>query len=573
MLTPAVVRADSLDFQRVRALPARAWQTDTRIRAVAEQISAEYRKEPGAMLRDVQAAALVDAWNMDGLIAPILPGGGKTLLSFMLATLFRRKGRVRPLLVVPGGSILEKTERDFETDSKSWKLIKPAILSYEKLQRKHGAAALAEINPDLVILDECQELQDSGNTAWKKLRYFMSDARPLLFCLSASLGSRSPMSYWHMISYSLREHSPMPLDLFQALAWHGALGDKIPEYKRIDPSPLRGLWVVPSDLDDLEAAQEAYGQRFVHTPGVVASIGTRPEMGFSVEVRQYPTPLSVAAALEHMHKKRRTEDDKVYRETPDGYVLTSDIEVYQRDVQLETGWYYVWDPPAPEAYREARRAWAIVVSDIIGREIPGLESEELVKLALQREGSPYYGLFELWDEWDKRFRPNTVARWVDRTALEDAAAWLRDESEGRGVCWVDFPHTGRELARLTGLPFFWQKGNDAQGNNIEQHRGSCIASMDTCSVGLNLQHWFDRMYCLGMHSVGDKVEQMLGRIHRPGQKHDVRCVIPYYTPAKLHTLRQAITDSYGSQRRTCVPKKLAYADWSGDVSEIEDLIR
>lgn len=569
MLEPLRVKPDSTDLVRIKNLPVYEWWTDPKLPELIKRLTELYRTPHGQRhLRPGQAAALSAAFRHEGLLAPLTVGAGKTLLSFLLPHIMALKGYTRPMLIVPAG-VYGQTMRDYNNESESkyrdhWRIPPIPIETYQTLSRKRGFEILAEHLPDHIIFDECQLASDSSGTVWSKIKHFMTEQpkRVPILCLSASLGSRSPKSYWHFAINALGQGSPVPIDMWEMLAWHGAIADKI-STDRLDGSPLIELWPDVQGDTVLEQAQHAYGRRFTSTSGVVASIGQKPDIGLQIEVVRHDPEQAVVDCADHIKRKREVPA----LEGQPAYLLIEDIEITQRLDQLELGFAFVWDPPPPPEWRAARKMWGTIVGDILAQKIPGLESPELIKDHLLAVDSPYAAYYHEWQRQRELYHQNTGHRdppskpvWVSRKPMEKAEEWL--EGRAHGIVWVPYPHIGLELARRTGLPYFRKSGISHDGaHHIESWDGPCLASMRSCGVGLNLQYRQHENYHLGWDSVGERCEQLIGRTHRDGQRKPVTCVVPVFTEARERAIRQSVIDAKGEELRSRVPKKLSFARW------------
>lgn len=142
------------ELERIKWLPRVRWQDDEEaLVELCAELTDWLRTDGGLMaLRLVQGAALQDLHDFGGLFAPVRVGAGKTLISYVAATVV---GSMRPLLLVPA-KLRRKTLREFAELRKHW-LGHPnlAIMSYELLSRDRGTAELAKVAPDLIISDEC----------------------------------------------------------------------------------------------------------------------------------------------------------------------------------------------------------------------------------------------------------------------------------------------------------------------------------------------------------------------------------------------------------------------------------
>ena len=143
--TPFEVQ-DTDEFRRVLALPRRDWEEAAQHNDLYLRMTQAYKQRVGTQeMRLIQAAALADAHDNGGLLAPIRVGEGKTLISYLLATVMQNVQR--PCLMLPSG-LIEKTWREFGVLRKHWvchpafitrKSFDAHIISYEILGRDSGA--------------------------------------------------------------------------------------------------------------------------------------------------------------------------------------------------------------------------------------------------------------------------------------------------------------------------------------------------------------------------------------------------------------------------------------------------
>jgi hypothetical protein len=189
-------------------------------------------------------------------------------------------------------------------------------------------------------------------------------------------------------------------------------------------------------------------------------------------------------------------------------------------MEMACGFYYRWDPPAPEDWLTARRAWNASVRSILDKHLPGLDSNLQVERALTLGKYESTVALEAYRDWVKirdTFEPNVVAEWMDDTIVQRCAEWMH---KTKGIVWVKFQALGEELSRVTGYGFCSEQGTDATGKMLEAHAGSpVIASIDANSTGRNLQAWNQNLV-VTPPSNGLAWEQLLGRTHRQGQPAD-----------------------------------------------------
>ncbi len=184
---------------------------------------------------------------------------------------------------------------------------------------------------------------------------------------------------------------------------------------------------------------------------------------------------------------------------------------------LALGYFTVWDPPAPSAWRLARYRWHSSVREVL-QDSRTLDTVKQVASAV--DNGRYPGLVDILADWrdiEPTFIPNSVPVWVGDTALKYAVDWLR---EG-GVVWTGHTHFGIELSKRTGCPYFAAEGLSETGESIVHTKEpGIIASVQANGVQRNLQR-YNRNLIASIYPVGYVVEQCIARTHRQGQRRDV----------------------------------------------------
>lgn len=221
----------------------------------------------------------------------------------------------------------------------------------------------------------------------------------------------------------------------------------------------------------------------------------------------------------------------------------------------------------PVEWRNARKQWTWFVREILRSNRREIDSEAQVVRAIER-GEYDRSALDEWRRVQPMYTPRTEAVWLDYTALDFCARWLRGEAEEvekdtqRGICWVEHTEFGFELSRRTGLPYYHRGGMNAAGQPIEAHPPGepLIASIASNAEGRNLQAWSNALVA-SPPQAGRTAEQLLGRLHRDGQTADeVSFQFLTVIPEQLDSLRRAIDDARAIQDLTGQPQKLVYGD-------------
>jgi hypothetical protein len=619
----------STELERVLAIPRRDWQVGADAFAAAltdalrtgracavcggqrEHVRGCRQRRIPLSLRGVQAVALFEGHQQQGLLGPIGVGRGKTLIHLLMA---RVLGSMRPMLVLQGG-LIGKTRREWLELAVYWQIPNwLKLISYEVLGRVSGKEELERFQPDLIACDEIHKLKSHKAAVTKRVltyvehhRYHSAKKAKCRLCdegippralvsaglrtrlrvvgLSGTITSKSLKDFAHIVHMCVPENNVLPTSWHELECWRLALDENVNEISRVAPGALLKL-CTPDDWKDgasaLTVARRGFARRLRETPGIVAT--TDSTLGASLQLSEREPPTS--PAIEHAFKLLRTA-----WQLPDGYQCVDGVEVYRHACSLARGYYRVWNPRPPAAWLESRSYWGTAVRYVIkgGK----YDSEQDVALNAHRfritvndviqwrnperkpelplaHSDPVIGAMHVYDYWKQErerpqpgtglpFKPNSEAVWICDSVLKDAAAWL--ESHPRGIVWTDSTAFGPALAKFSGRPYFAEKGLDSSGRYIEDATGPIIASLDANKTGRNLQFkWSDNYYVCPMGD-GAETEQALARTHREGQDEDT-VTAEFF----LGCLEYAVAfDAARSRARfieesTTNPQKLNYAD-------------
>lgn len=481
-------------------------------------------------LLPAQAWALYEAGLAGGLLAPIGVGHGKTLLDILVA-LVVPDCRVAALLIPPGlvaqfaAEYLAAREH-FQVPS----LVLPGgagghiapgrpalhVVPYSRFSREEMTDYLERLRPDLIIADEAHALKNAGSVRTGRfLRYFAAHPETRLCAWSGSLTSRSIQDFAHLSAFALGDGSPLPLDPDEVKAWASAVD---PSDWPAPPGALRRLAAGAEDVRD------AVARRIVETRGVVATRGSVTGASIVLRERRPPAmPEELSGLIRDLHASWTR---------PDGEELVLALDVARCARELACGFYYRWrfpgDPPRAivEEWRAARKAWHCELREKLKSPEPHLDSPLLCAKAAIRHAAGYVGDLPTWESraWARwrdvrdTVRHETEAVWVSDYLVRDAAAWA---SRARGIVWYDMDAFGRAVAESAGLPLH-SGGADAEAR-IRAERGdrSIIASIRSHGTGRDgLQYLFAEQLVANPPSSGDAWEQLLGRLHRQGQRAD-----------------------------------------------------
>ncbi len=597
---------DTPEFQRVLNLPRRDWESAAKVNDLYRRMTAAFKMPNGTQeLRLIQASGLADAHDMRGGLFPIRVGEGKTLLAFLLPTVI--PGIVRPTLLLPA-SLVEKTWREFQVLMQHWVAhpaymtrarFNEAVITYETLGRDSGKNKLNERRPDIIISDECHKLRNRQAACTKRVERFMLANPDTIFCgMSGTVTKRSLLDYWHLMYWALRHGMPLPRTEAEMEKWAEALDEKKTDaigrrgagvLTRFCTMEERAALVPPRTArvgvtqqmpifhfrEQLAAARKGYQRRLRETPGIICSSNRNLDCSLLVRRLDVQPPPRIEALLENLRETM---------ETPNGDLLSTPMDVWRHARELACGFWYKWDPPPPEYWMRARKAWNWNVQQIldpegmhfnqyvhlnldspmqVGLAVAGAEWEDDSGVQHTREPTIVDpGIRAAYDEWKrvrKDYKINTVAEWVDDFMLDYALDWMN--VNGPGIVWCEHRAFGQRLARMLGTGFCSTKGEDENGKTIEEYDGApVVASVQANSEGRNLQAWH-RSLIVTMMPTGSLGEQLLGRTHRMGQTADT----VYYDwicacDEQENGFAQMLADATYIQDSTGQSQKLLYAD-------------
>ena len=541
------------DFRRIEQLPRRDWTT-----AYLSQIDnlSEALKTPsGTMsLRMVQACALTEIGLHRGLFAPIGVGHGKTLISLLAPHML---GSQRPLLIVPAQLRDITVSKYCRELSEHWQIPisfcdGSRIISYGSLSTKKGQHLFKELNPDLIICDEAHYFKSSKAARTKRfLRYMRQNPDTRFVAMSGTVTKKSIREYWHLIKLALPNGCPLPLQWNEMSDWANALDENVRPEMRTAPGALRLL------CSQNETPRDGYRNRLIETPGVLATKESELGTSLIIEKIEPPVPQKIQNALQVLR------DDWI---TPAGEDVSDSLDYYRKARELSFGFYYrwKWNPSITESQKEnwlrARSEWRQLVRQESRRE--QTDTELLVWNAyasgiLKRDADIFHNWKTLKAEIDP---PETYPVWFCDQMLESLKS--RTSLNQPRLIWVDNIAIAQRAAIIYGLPYYGAGKNDTKKllSHIDTKSGDAIVSIRAHGTGKNLQAYSESLVLTPPGS-GATWEQLLGRLHRPGQKSDeVKFQVLTHTKELRPAFNQALSDSSYIETTLGSKQKLSYAN-------------
>lgn len=541
--TSSVLR--TVDFSRIEALPRR--KLDVREAEDAARFLTKLFAEPGAdvALRAWQGQAIFECVEYRHLCGGLPVGQGKTLITWLLPLAL---GAKRPVLILPA-SLIDKTRADFRSYLGKWRrpAVPPRLITREELALDKNADLLDCINPDLVMVDESDELANPIAGATNRIDRFrvshQDKAKCVFATMSGTLIRLSILGNWHLLCWSLLEDAPVPLSHTEAKVWAAAIDEAIREPGRRPHPGVLG--------PTIPAAREWYRRRLIETPGVI----------IVDEDSAADIPLTIRTRL----SREDPTLDRHYSEflrrfrNPGGIEVTDPLSRWTLDALMGCGLYNYYDPEPPIEWRLARRAEAKFVRDRILRTRRSRRPVDTEKQVLNR-----YRDDPVVVEWLRQkptFDPRKATRfkWFSDSTLQSALDWLAESPEP-GVVWCGSKEFGKRLAAKARLPYYGSKGRTQGGGGLHcaDTSRSLVASWPANKRGFNLQPWRRALIVLPPQSA-KFLEQIIGRHHRAGQDREVVVDILLTSGGTIDAFEAALKEARFSKQVTSLTQKVLRA--------------
>jgi hypothetical protein len=537
----------SQEFARIAALERR-----TLTLADAEEVARELTPHllergarPGVALRPWQAIALLELAAHGGLFAGLPVGQGKTLISALAPVMVQA---ARPVLVVPA-ALVDKTRADFASYLGTWRAPNPwpVIVTREALSIESGRRLLEDLQPDLIMIDECDDLANPKSAAARRIDRYIVDKQDgvRVLAMSGTISRKSIKGYAHLLGWTLRDRAPIPNVPGELELWALVLDDHgTRNVRRPDPGPLG---------ESVSEALDWYRERLTQTPGVVIVDEDSCDQPLTVRVRLAKEDPVLDAHYETFLKTL---------ENPDGMPVSDPLSRWRFDGQLGAGLYLRYVPPGPpEEWRQARRAVAAFVRDTIDRSQHTARPLDTEAPVLSRYAD--HPIVKAWnyacatygDDWE------TEGVWLSASTIESAVEWLR-ESDEPSIIWSGVTEFGEALATAGRLPYYGPKGRErmsGRGLHVADPHASLVASWHANKKGFNLQAWRRHLVVHPPQSA-KWLEQIFGRTHRAYQDRPVVFDVLATSGGTLDSFEAAISEATRVRARDAMTQKILRAE-------------
>lgn len=580
-MTPAVARRTvNPELERILLLPRRTYAAgdvayDSAMRRLQTLVKpgAEVGGRPFEWWPD-QVAAAAAGLEAGGGVFLIDVGGGKTLITFALATLLSED---RCVLIVPA-RLVEPTHEKWR-QARQVLDVKPVMVwSYESLGVRSGVRKLVHARPTAIVADEAHFLRHRSAARTRRvMRYLEANPGCKLFCLSGTLEGRSLHHYAHLMHAALGDGSPLPRP---SKAKHvlESWANVIDPEGEVQSGDTVHLAALRDDFAPGETGRAgfraAFRRRLESAPGVVVSQGDGPKASLRVvRWRSLRAPAEVERLIDHVMGGGPR---------PDGEVFARPLDAWACARQLAGGFYLVWDWSQVTAdgrpdleWLDARRRWHEVGRRHQGRWVVDEEGRlpldtmaqiwDHFEQLLAAQGEPRTAdeaAFCAWRQQREKPEPPTVPVWVDRYVVNLAAHLAAQAVAGRCrpfLIWYGSRAMGEALEQA-GIDVRGA-GSDPPDRERDRRRGCVALSIPVHKTGQNLQHLWSRNLVIEPPPSAIDYEQLIGRTHRPRQPEDEVevVVLDHVRPLRAQWPRIYEQARYAEQTRGR-RQRLLYAD-------------
>lgn len=556
---------DSLT-QRLVRLPSHSVDPGDPDGSLVRKWTKRFAKSGEFDLRPVQAAALevlsqIAAYDGVGGYLQMAVGSGKTLVNLLASQLYDNVKR--PLLLLPP-DLVPELEAEIFRWQRHFDIKVPDYLTFSKLSQPTSSAYLEEIGPDLIIIDESQNLSNPNAARTKRfLRYLKEHPKTRVICLTGTITDQSIVEYSHLLKISIGPLTFIP-DARAAgrpnpefSKWRAVL-DKGGKPSWNDVRAFEGLakhYKVGWDSSDItgarDCARKAYFHRLKSSMGVLLTKVSSCTLPLHIEV------LSPDFGEDLRGTVREVQETWML---PNGDDIVDGTEMARHLSTLSLGFYNRWDWDAVDAdsdWNKARLAWASEVRAYLkGHSREGCDSPALVERWV-REESPKNNLSVALRNWDAvrdLTPPPTVPIWVTYKVLLWAKDWVKQQDEP-AILWYHSRAVGEKL----GVVGVQVKTSKPKPNPASLPKVALPISV--FHKGHNLQG-YRRHLVIEPRSSGKIMEQLLGRAHRGGQTKDVHFKLLGWTWKQQGQVVEAVSRAHYAQTTTGQEQKLLLAQWT-----------
>jgi hypothetical protein len=477
------------------------------------------------ILRPLQALAIFESYEYSGAFISLSVGEGKTLISFLIPTLYNKLNdkQNRATLLLPS-RLMTKNKKDFDLLAFHWQSSSILFLSFEELSRK--SESLNNQNPEILIVDEAHHLNNQKSAVTKRVKkYLKNNPNTVFICMSGTIVKRSFLDWSHLIRWSLPINlQPLPINYKELNQWAGALD----ENPRV-PCSLGALKIFGKTRTE---ARENFGKHMKQIPGIIVS--NKKNVNIDIKIKYHNINIKgITKTADYCRK---------YWKTPKGTEFLLALDKARHLREISQGFCYEWQQPPPKDWLSARRNFSNWVNVKLSR---SRLFETETQIINEYNDHP---IIKEWINIKKSYTPITIPDWYEYEGTIPYFEFIRQTTKflsykKNNLIWVYHDAIGKKYSKIYKIPFFSRKGKSKNGLYINDFKGTtAIVSIKAITEGFNLQH-FSNNLVLCPPKLGKTWEQMIGRTARSGQKNKIEFHIFGTILENLEDMKQAIKDA------------------------------
>lgn len=478
--------------------------------------------------------------------------------------------------------------------------------------------------PDVFVFDEAHMLCNKESARFAALdEYLDAYPKTPVIVLTGSPTTSSILEYEPLLKWCLKHDIPIPRDFPGKQSFAAVLDSrrKMPpndlDYDAIDP--VRRHFAKPedyaaekiqldhfsgySDEQKVMVVRKAFHRRLKTWPGIVMS---SEESGVGVSLRMWREPIVVPQKVLDAYNDVDTKEER-----PDGELLVDAPLVALNKLHVSCAFYHQWRWPGgkkDEEWLRARKGYFKELRQALKPRFRGADTALKIELRLRKllgldktgvelltgddnpedpagllakesaevdfvktEFEPSDDLIEaykVWCQFKMRKQPPIEIVWIDKFFIkhiqhmlntklkhENVIVWYYSKAMEQGLAEIDVVHKGKHRK----LPVY------KAGAKTPTEGEQCAMSL-AHATGKEFQHQWN--HCIiaeyprggGIGGGGTGMQQMLSRLHRPGQTKDVEVYHFEHTEAFANALRTAREDAE-YQSLTIGKQKLRIAEF------------
>ncbi len=500
------------------------------------------------------------------------------------------------------------------------------IMPYSLLSTKDTSENLQGIAPQLIIADEAHRLANHSAARTRRfislLKHLSDKGNPAeLVILSGTITNKSIKDYYHLIKWCLKERCPLPLSDSMANDWALLVDAQATSADGAGLSPLGAAPIVPivkwaqGHYPDEPGGwpanvfgfRKAFKYRLSTAPGVVSSSGSGVDTSLIIQNMDIPDPEGKGSTPHKDWPELKRLIDQVEEAwlTPNGDEIDYAIHKWKWLNELSLGFYNQLTWPGVDEYAKRKKITEAQATETLehakahhqaGQQYvadknhglrqflknshrPGCDTPFLVGQSMVRNGDKDVGkeMYKLWKEWkdlDFEGRPDRdskavkVCDWKIQALARNAGEFRRDNPGSGTIYWYHHQEVGRWLVEAMSAKsvsgILHCPAGEHANKTILDHANKdriVVASWDAHGTGKNLQH-FEHMCVVQWPRSARTAEQLLGRLHRRGQKADELPVTTCNSLLFDHmNMAACLNDALYIHQSTGDKQKLIYANY------------